>query len=156
MGLLRTLGRKTVFFLIYAVAIAVSFVFIGAAFVFVNKMKGGSVAVLVTAVVIGMITPLAAANYSIENWKKRSELGVAREKLGVKGVVSGFFELIAIFISMIVTAGFTAVIGLTAGDYAPILLSVPPTVLAFPALIAGVVTYVVLATMKELLIGLFR
>jgi hypothetical protein len=142
--------------LIYAVAIAVSFIFIGAAFVFVMKMKSRSVAVLVTAVVIGGITPLAAANYSIENWKKRSALGIAREKLGLKGVVSGFFELIAIFISMIVTAGLTAVIGLTAGDYAPILLELPPVVLAFPALVAGIITYIILAVMKELLIEKFR
>jgi hypothetical protein len=154
--LLRKLGQKAIFLLIYAVAIAVSFIFIGSAFVFVMKMKSGSVAVLVTAVVIGGITPLAAANYSIENWKKRSELGLTREKLGLKGVVSGFFELFAIFISMIVTAGFTAVIGLTAGEYAPVLLELPPVVLASPALIAGIASYLILAVTKELLIGMFR
>jgi hypothetical protein len=154
-GVLRKLGQKTIFFLIYIASIAVSFIFIGSAFVFVMRMKAGSIAVLVTAVVIGGITPLAAANYSIENWKRRGESGRQREKLGVRGVISGFFELIAIFVSMIVTAGFTAVIGLTAGDYAPILLEIPPVILAFPALLAGIVTYIVLWISKELLIGLF-
>jgi len=154
-GVLKKLGQKTIFFLIYVASIAVSFVFIGSAFVFVMKMKTGSVAVLVTAVVIGGITPLAAANYSIENWKRRRELGVERERFSLRGVISGFFELVAIFAAMIVTAGFTAVIGLTAGDYAPILLEIPPIIVALPALVAGIVTYIVLWISKEFLIGLF-
>ena len=156
MAILRTWGRKALYFLIYVTAIFVSFVFIGSAFVFVKETKLESIAVLVTAVVIGGITPLAAANYSIENWKKQRGRGANGEKLSLRQIISGFFELIVIFISMIVTAGFTAIIGLTAGDYIPILLQLPPVVLAFPALIAGVVTYIVLASIKDLVIERIR
>lgn len=152
MGLLRKLGQKAVFFLIYAVAIAVSFIFIGAAFVLAKETKTESVAFLVTAVVIGGLTPLAASNYYIEAWKTRKRLGLEREKLGLVGIVIGFFDLLIIFASMIVTAGFTAVIGLTLGGYAPVLLELPPLILGGPALIAGIVTYAVLKSIKEAII----
>jgi hypothetical protein len=155
LSLLKTVKFKALFFAIYLIAILTSFFFVGATFVFAQSVKLENVLILGVLVTIGFLTPLAASNFYIENWKRnlanpnRKVGQVDTEPVTLRSFFVISIRLFILLATLIITVSSSVVCGTLFTKYFPSVEVFSPIVVGFPALIIGVGSFWVLNRLAD-------